>query len=128
MFDRMMFARSCRGLVGAVVVVLGIGNIGCAPNAQHKPVKAVDAKSDEKSQAQECQRVSNEAIRLRNGAVSAYNSGRRDAALLLFDQSIDAWRQVTNGALRCPIDIMTSANEQLDAAMRDRNEMSRSTR
>jgi len=128
MFNRMMFARSCRGLVGAVVVVLGIGNIGCASNTQQKPVKAVDVKSDEKSQAQECQRVSNEAIRLRNGAVSAYNSGRRDAALLLFDQSIDAWRQVTNGALRCPIDIMTSANEQLDAAMRDRNEMSRSTR
>jgi hypothetical protein len=128
MFDRMMFARSCRGLIGAVVVVLGVVNIGCASNTQHKPVKAVDVKSDEKSQAQECQRVSNEAIRLRNGAVSAYNSGRRDAALLLFDQSIDAWRQVTNGALRCPLDIMTSANEQLDAAMRERNEMSRSAR
>ena len=78
--------------------------------------------------AQECQRVASEAIRLRNGAVSAYNSGRRDAALILFDQSLDAWRQITNSALHCDIDTMTNANEHLAQTMRERDEIDRLAR
>ena len=124
----MTLERFLRLITIATCVALSVASSGCASKPQHKPAKAIESKSDEKSQAQECQRVSNEAIRLRNGAVSAYNSGRRDAALLLFDQSMDAWRQVTNGALHCPLDIMTYANEQLDSAMRERNDISRSAR
>jgi len=72
--------------------------------------------------------VANEAIRLRNGAVSAFNSGRRDAALTLFDQSIDTWRQITSGALRCDPDAVTSAYVQSDKTMREREETDRLTR
>jgi hypothetical protein len=112
---------------GIIAVVLGIGIAGCASHPRATPTTS-DSKMDEKSMAQECQHAANEATRLRNSAVSAYNSGRRDAALTLFDQSLDMWRQITNGALSCGRDTVTFANEHLDQAMRERDDIARSAR
>lgn len=114
-----------RVIIIAACLVLSAATVGCASNRQHKSASSGDAKQDVK---QECQRVANEALRLRNGAVSAFNSGRRDAALTLFDQSIDAWREITSGALRCDPDTVTSAYESLDKIMRERDETSRLAR
>lgn len=86
------------------------------------------SKVDGKSSTQECQRAVNDAIRLRNSAVSAQNSGRSDAALTLFDQSLDMWRQITTGALSCSRDTLTYANEHLDQTLRERDDIARSAR
>lgn len=114
-----------RTLIIAACLVLSVVAVGCASHRQQKPASSGDAKQDVK---QECQRVANEAVRLRNGAVSAYNSGRRDAALTLFDQSINSWREITSGALRCDPDAVTSAYESLDKVMRERDETNRMPR
>jgi len=108
------------------MLLLGIASTGCSSHP-HKAATA-DVKMGEKSTAQDCQRVANEASRFHNSAVSAYNSGRRDAALLLLDQSMDSWRQITNEALHCGRDTVTYANERLDQALRDRDQMNRPTR
>jgi hypothetical protein len=126
MFDRMPFTHSWRGIVVAVAV-LGFDISGCASHPR-TATPGSDSRMDERSAAQDCQRAANEAVRLRNSAVSAYNSGRRDAALALFDQSVEMWRQITNGALHCSQDTVTLANERLDQAMRERDDMTRSAR
>lgn len=123
----MKLERCLRWISLAACVALGVAASGCASGQQHPPAKAMDSKSGETSVVQECQRVANEAARLRTGAVSASNSGRRDAALTLFDQSLDAWRQITSGALRCEPNAVTSAYEQLDKTMREREETNRLT-
>ena len=112
----------------ASLCALSLSSIGCTSNGNHKPVPAINSKSDEKSMAQECQRVAHEGTRLRNGAVSAYNSGRPDAALTLFDESIEFWRQITNGALRCDQDTVTYANERLSQTKHERDEIGRQIR
>ena len=109
-------------------IALSMASGGCTSSRSHKSVKTAGSGQDEKAVLQECQRVSNEAVRLRNGAVSAFNSGRRDAALILFDQSIDSLRQITSGAAHCDADAVTAAYEQLDKTMHEREETNRLTR
>lgn len=117
----MKHGRSFSWLI-VFTALLVLGNMGCTAQSRKNATAAPD---NEKHIAQECRRVANEAIRLRNGAVSAYNSGRHDAALALFDQSLDAWRQIIDGALHCDRDAVTSATEFFDKTTRERDDMGR---
>ncbi len=123
----MMHGRSSRWTVIATALLLVFGAASCKSQPR-KAARTPEVKSDEKYMVQECERAASEAARLRNGAVSAYNSGRGDAALTLFEQSLDAWRQITNGALHCSPDVTTLANERLGQTMRERDEIDRRAR
>ena len=123
----MKHGRSSCWIIIVTALLLVFGVAGCKSQPR-KSALAPDVKSDQNYMAQECERVTNEAVRLRNGAVSAYNSGRGDAALTLFEQSLDAWRQITNGALHCSPDVTTLANERLGQTIRERDEIDRRAR
>lgn len=123
----MKHGRSSRWIIIATALLLVFGAAGCQSQPR-KAARTPEVKSDQKYMVQECERVTSEAARLRNGAVSAYNSGRGDAALTLFEQSLDAWRQITNGALHCSSDVTTLANERFGQTMRERDEIDRRAR
>lgn len=123
----MKHGRSSRWIVIVTALLLVFGAAGCKSQPR-KAARTPEVKSDQKYMVQECERVVNEAARLRNGAVSAFNSGRGDAALTLFEQSLDAWRQITNGALHCSPDVTTLANERFGQTMRERDEIDRRAR
>ena len=119
--------RSCSWIIIMAAMLLAISNTGCKSQPRNA-ARTPEVKSDEKYMVLECERVANEAVRLRNGAVSAYNSGRGDAALTLFEQSLNEWRQITNGALHCSPDVTTLASERFGQTLRERDEIDRRAR
>ncbi len=97
--------RDSRAVFAATWCLFALTGCGTTPPAA-KSMAAGDA-------GKECQSALDEATRLHNAAVDFMNADRPELAVNKFDDSIMAWRRVTDGALHCTRDAVTMANDGL---------------
>jgi hypothetical protein len=107
--------RRVRGT--ALGLVVAFFAVGCAGSPTAAPSAASRA---EKGGADACQNAIQEASRLHNAAVDLVNAQRTELALNTFDQALQEWQRVTGGALTCPPDLVTRANDGLQKTQFER--------
>jgi hypothetical protein len=90
--------------------------LGCTATGTTKP----DAAAGAQTGADACSTAIQEAARLHNSAVDLANAGRVDPALNTFDQAIQEWQRVAAGALNCPRELVTQANDGLQKTQLER--------